>query len=270
MPELPEVETTRLGIEPHVAGQKIRHIDVRQPKLRWPVPDAIASLVGCTVDNVSRRGKYLLLQAPPQTIIIHLGMSGSLRMADAAQPWRTHDHAAIELQSGQQLRYHDPRRFGCILLTREDPQAHKLLRHLGPEPLGNQFHAEHLFRQSRGCKRSVKNFIMDSQIVVGVGNIYASESLFAAGIRPGRAALRVTRHEYELLADAIRSILAAAIRQGGTTLRDFTNSDGNPGYFKQQLQVYGRTDEPCPRCETSIKKRVIGQRSSFYCPECQH
>lgn len=281
MPELPEVETTRRGIEPHVTGATIVEVNIRQPSLRWPIPDEIGALANKTISHVARRGKYLLLacyhgkdkaQADTLagTVIMHLGMSGSLRICAADAELRKHDHLQFILDNGYALRLHDPRRFGCALWCAGDPMQHPLLEKLGPEPLSNAFNAESLFKASRKRKVAVKNFIMSSQTVVGVGNIYASESLFMSGIRPGRAAMRVTRAEYVTLTDNIKQVLSHAIKMGGTTLRDFVNSDGNPGYFAQQLLVYGREDEPCHTCKALIKNRVIGQRSSFYCPQCQH
>lgn len=216
-----------------------------------------------------RRAKYLIIETTEGAIIIHLGMSGSLRIIDNNAPLRTHDHVEIQLGSGTIIRYHDPRRFGTVLWTQEQPENHPLLKSLGPEPLGNQFNAERLFLLSRRRKLAVKNFIMDNHVVVGVGNIYANEALFLAGIRPGRAAGRVTRDQYEALAIQIREVLANAIAMGGTTLRDFVNSEGEPGYFQQTLNVYGRAKQPCHQCKNTIKLRTIGQRSTFYCPQCQ-
>lgn len=280
MPELPEVETTRRGIRPHIENSRLNAIRVHQRSLRWPVPPVIEELQGHRVSDVKRRGKYLLLevqQAGNETpekshagnIIIHLGMSGSLRICSSGMPLRKHDHAEFEFGNDTILRFHDPRRFGCILWQSGLAIEHALLKKLGPEPLDDAFDGEHLFALSRKRKVSVKNFIMDSHVVVGVGNIYASESLFCAGLRPGRSAARVTRAQYALLAMHIKRILANAIEVGGTTLRDFVNSDGAPGYFAQQLLVYGREGEPCRTCDNLVKNKIIGQRSSFYCPNCQ-
>lgn len=269
MPELPEVETTRRGIEPHLCNRTITAVNVYQPSLRWPVPKSLQHLVGRQITNVSRRGKYLLVSVPPVTLLIHLGMSGSLRMVEPDSPRRKHDHIELRLDSDVMLRYHDPRRFGCWLVTDGDPHAHELLAELGPEPLGNAFHGDYLFEHSRNRKVAVKNFIMNSHIVVGVGNIYASEALFLAGLRPGRAAGRITKNQYSALASTIRAVLTRAIEEGGTTLRDFVNASGEPGYFAQTLNVYGRDNEPCRQCGTLIKSKVIGQRSSYYCPGCQ-
>lgn len=269
MPELPEVETTRRGIKPHLLGKMIQQVTVHNGSLRWPVPKTVKALQGAIVESVTRRGKYLLVTVPAGTAIIHLGMSGSLRISPAGEPRRKHDHVELLLESGDILRLHDPRRFGCFLWTAAGEPPHKLLASLGPEPLDDGFNAEYLFQASRKRQVAIKNFIMNSNVVVGVGNIYASESLFMAGIRPGRAAKTLTRKQAVAFVDAIKLVLQRSITQGGTTLRDFTNSDGNPGYFAQSLQVYGRTDEPCRTCNTPIKQSLIGQRSTFYCSSCQ-
>lgn len=269
MPELPEVETTCRGIEPFLLGQSFVKIRVHQPSLRWPIPDALKTLTKAPIDRVTRRGKYILISIGVETILIHLGMSGSLRLSDTEEQRRKHDHVEIVLSNGFTLRYHDPRRFGCVLLAGNEPLHHPLLAKLGPEPLSSTFDGYHLFSASRNRKVAVKNFIMDSHIVVGVGNIYASESLFMSGIRPGVAATRISLSRYLTLADNIKSVLQQAIEMGGTTLRDFVNTEGNPGYFAQSLAVYGRSGEPCHHCASAIKSKVIGQRSSFYCPQCQ-
>ena len=275
MPELPEVETTRRGIEPHISGQILADVILRKRQLRWPIPDDIAQLKGHRIDQVKRRGKYLLLSCSKSsrhrgTIIVHLGMSGSLRVCTPDMPLRKHDHVEFSLTTGNALRFHDPRRFGCVLWSASDPHQHPLLAKLGPEPLSDDFNGEHLFCLSRKRKINVKTFIMDSHTVVGVGNIYASESLFSSSLRPGRAASRISRKDYDVLANNIKDVLDKAIKMGGTTLRDFVNSDGEPGYFAQQLLVYGRSGEPCRSCKTPIKNKVIAQRSSFYCPSCQN
>ena len=267
MPELPEVETTRRGIESGVVARTLVDFKVHNASLRWPV-QLPEHLRGARVERLYRRAKYLVFEFLQGNLIVHLGMSGSLRWADPAEPRLTHDHVEFEFAQ-RTLRFNDPRRFGCILYTADDPQAHKLLRDLGPEPLGNEFDGMHLFNLSRGRKVAVKNFIMDGKVVVGVGNIYAAEALFLAGIRPGMAAQRVTRAGYEALSQAIRKVLADAVRQGGTTLRDFVGSDGKPGYFKQQLFVYGRDGQSCNVCMTSLKLITLGQRSTVYCPCCQ-
>ncbi len=269
MPELPEVETTRRGIQPHLVGKTFRQVTVHNPNLRWPVPQEINALQGATVESVTRRGKYLLLDVAAGTAIVHLGMSGSLRICPPEEERRKHDHIELELASGSILRFHDPRRFGCFLWQGAGESTHTLLASLGPEPLSSDFHADYLYALTRKRQVSIKNFIMNSKVVVGVGNIYASEALFMAGIRPGRAAHRITRREAVALVDAIKHVLLRSIKQGGTTLRDFTNSDGNPGYFAQSLNVYGRTGKACPACKSPIKHLVLGQRASFYCSQCQ-
>lgn len=270
MPELPEVETTRRGITPHLLGHTIREVIVRQRQLRWPVPRNLnAWLQGQRIEKIDRRGKYLLLATGTGTLIIHLGMSGSLRILPADTAPQKHDHLDIVLNNDQCLRLRDPRRFGAVLWTRDDPLQHKLLKNLGPEPLGLPFDGDYLWRRSRGRKLAIKAFIMDSKIVTGVGNIYANEALYLAGIHPRRAAGRIAQERYAQLASAIREVLEAAIRQGGTTLRDFTASDGKPGYFRQQLHVYERERQPCHQCGKALRHIVIGQRSSYYCGHCQ-
>lgn len=245
-------------------------IIVRDRRLRWPVPEELTRLLpGATIEDIQRRGKYLLFRTGAGTLIAHLGMSGSLRVVTPADEPKAHDHVDIMLGSGKILRYNDPRRFGCMLWTLADPLEHELLHHLGPEPLEDDFTAAYLFERSRGRKAAVKTFIMDSRVVVGVGNIYANEALFAAGIRPGRAAGRVSRPRYEKLVAAIRAILAAAVEQGGTTLRDFVGGDGKPGYFRQQLNVYDHGGEPCPGCGRELREIRLGQRSTVYCSACQ-
>ncbi len=270
MPELPEVETTLRGIEPHLRHQRITSVVVRQPRLRWPVTEALSRVKNSAIHSLHRRAKYLLIETDHGHLIIHLGMSGSLRISDPERPLRKHDHVEFKLSSGKVLRYHDPRRFGAVLLTDEPPEQHKLLSNLGPEPLSADFNGEHLFRASRQRKIAVKNLIMDGHIVVGVGNIYASEALYLAAVRPAKAAGRVTAKRYDEIAAAIKKVLGDAISMGGTTLRDFVNTDGEPGYFQQTLNVYGRKQQPCRQCGTAIKLKVIGQRSTFYCPRCQH
>ena len=270
MPELPEVETTRRGIEPHLAGQPVRQVIIRERRLRWPVSPGLArEIPGQVVHAIERRAKYLLLRTQAGTAIVHLGMSGSLCIVPDDTEAGAHDHVDIDFGHGQRLRFNDPRRFGCLLWTRSNPHRHKLLRNLGPEPLETQFSGDYLHQRAQGRKLAVKNFIMNSQVVVGVGNIYASEALFLAGIHPARAACRISRQRMDLLVNCIQAVLRAAIREGGTTLRDFTGSDGTPGYFKQELKVYGRTGEPCFNCGKPVAMRVLGQRSTFYCPSCQ-
>ena len=242
--------------------------EIRNASLRWPV-EIHHELRGQEIRSVGRRAKYLLIGFDAGTLIVHLGMSGSLRVVARDEPYRPHDHVALQLSNGRSLRLNDPRRFGCVLFQPGDVYEHKLLRHLGVEPLGNEFSGALLHRASRKRRVAVKNLLMDGRIVVGVGNIYASEALFRAGIRPGMAAGRVPAHAYEDLATAVREVLAYAVQRGGTTLRDFLDPDGQPGYFAQELNVYGRTDEPCRVCETPIKSQIIGGRSTFYCPKCQ-
>lgn len=269
MPELPEVETTRLGISPHLVGARISRLVVRQPRLRWPIPqELIRTLPGQRIDSIERRAKYLLVHTESGSAILHLGMSGSLRVLEPAIPAGKHDHYDWLLDSGRVLRFTDPRRFGS-LLWQATGSTHKLLSALGPEPLGDGFDGDHLWRLSRGRSAAVKTFIMDQAIVVGVGNIYAAEALFAAGIHPRRKAGSVSRARYGLLADAIRHTLEYAIRRGGTTLRDFISPDGVPGYFEQELYVYGRAGQPCRNCGSTIRSITLGQRSTFYCVSCQ-
>jgi len=294
MPELPEVETTRRGIEPHVKNHCIEAVDIYCKKLRYPIPQNLSkNLVGNSFVEVTRRGKYLLLVSNTGTLMIHLGMSGNLLLVDAGTALKKHDHLDISLKNGLCLRYHDPRRFGMVLWVATALWRHRLLKDLGPEPLPelsekqfmntqmidakcaeyffrDVFNAEYLYQTSRGRRVSIKQFIMDSHVVVGVGNIYASEALFIAGIHPGRAAGRVAQLRYQRLAAAIKQVLSDAIKSGGTTLRDFYHGkDGRPGYFQQKLHVYGRQSQPCYVCQRPIKLLRQGQRSSYYCPTCQ-
>ena len=269
MPELPEVETTRRGISPHISGMSVSGVIVRNPNLRWPVSRRLAvELTGQTVTAVERRAKYLLLRTGRGTLLIHLGMSGSLRIVDPDRAPGKHDHVDI-LFHDRALRLTDPRRFGSLHWTRRPPEEHRLLRDLGPEPLGPAFSGDYLYQVSRGRKIAVKQFIMNSHVVVGVGNIYANEALYRAGLNPRRAAGRVSRQKYHLLAEVIREVLNEAIAEGGTTLRDFVNGNGEPGYFRMQLNVYGKTGEPCISCRTQIREIRQGQRTTFYCPVCQ-
>lgn len=269
MPELPEVETTRRGIEPWVQDHTVACVTVRQPNLRWPVSADIGTLQGQVVRKLTRRGKYILLHTDAGVALIHLGMSGSLRIVEAGLEPRKHDHFDLVLGSGKAVRFHDPRRFGALLWVQDDPLQHPLLRALGPEPLGEGFEGDYLFRQSRSRKVSIKEFIMNAHVVVGVGNIYANEALFLAGIDPRRAAGAVTREAYMALAQAIRHVLAYAIECGGTTLRDFVREDGSPGYFQLELMVYDRANQPCTRCHTRIQRITQGQRSTWFCSVCQ-
>jgi formamidopyrimidine-DNA glycosylase len=270
MPELPEVETTRRGVEPHCKGRLVTQVRVRESRLRWPVPEHLATLVqGQVITAVERRGKYLLFRTAAGSLLMHLGMSGSLRVVLSDAPIGRHDHVDILLDSGACLRYHDPRRFGSLLWLLPGDDAHPLLRTLGPEPLSTDFTGQLLYRLSRGRRGPVKSFIMDAKVVVGVGNIYANEALFLSGIRPGRAAGRVSLQRYEHLANIIKQVLTSAINQGGTTLRDFVGGDGKPGYFAQQLHVYGRAGQPCKACGAQLREQRLGQRSSVYCVTCQ-
>ncbi|MFC1588759.1 bifunctional DNA-formamidopyrimidine glycosylase/DNA-(apurinic or apyrimidinic site) lyase [Pseudomonadota bacterium] len=272
MPELPEVETSRRGIEPHIVNKKISDVVIRQHKLRWPIPKALAGKIkDQKLLQVDRRGKYLLLNFGDNdnTVIIHLGMSGSLRICTPSTPAGKHDHIDFVFSNKKVLRLTDPRKFGCVLWTDKKIEEHKLISKLGPEPLSDQFDTDYLYAQSRKRNCSIKTFIMNSHIVVGVGNIYASESLFMAGINPRRKAGSLSKPRCEKLLTSIRTILEAAIEQGGTTLRDFTREHGQPGYFAQKLQVYGRANEPCPACNKAIKQINQQNRSTFYCTACQ-
>lgn len=270
MPELPEVETTRRGLAPHVEGRRITGVVLRRPDLRWPIPDEIRErLPGQRIAAVRRRAKYLLLDTEAgDSALLHLGMSGMLRVLPGDTAVGTHDHVDLALDSGRVLRFTDPRRFGSLLWQPAGTE-HELLRSLGPEPLSGDFDGDWLFARSRGRSAPVKTFLMDQKIVVGVGNIYAAESLFRAGISPQRAAGKVSRERYAALAGAVRDILAHAITRGGTTLRDFLAPDGAPGYFEQELAVYGRGGEACPACGTRLREASIGQRASVWCPRCQ-
>lgn len=270
MPELPEVEVSRRGIAPHLEQQQIKRVIVRDARLRWPVPETLQQLAGATITQVERRAKYLILHTTQGYAIVHLGMSGKVRVIPTDTLVVKHDHVDLELGSGWSLRFNDPRRFGCWLFSAEHPsQDHPLLRNLGPEPLTDDFHLDYLFDASRGRSQSVKTFIMDNHVVVGVGNIYANESLFKAGINPKRAAGRISKARYAKLVPIIKQTLARAIEQGGTTLQDFTQADGQPGYFKQELMVYGRGGKLCMQCSGRLKEIRLGQRSTVYCPSCQ-
>lgn len=269
MPELPEVETTRRGIAPHVTGRRVVHVLVRQPALRWPVSDDLAqSLTGQLIESVDRRGKYLLFNTRSGRMMIHLGMSGSLRVLPGTTPPETHDHIDIGLADERILRYRDPRRFGSVFWL-PDGESHSLLASLGPEPLNDSFDGRYLFERSRNRKAPVKTFIMDSHVVVGVGNIYANEALFQSGISPVRAAGRVSAARFDMLVMAIKDVLSRAISAGGTTLRDFVREDGSPGYFRHDLAVYGRGGAPCQHCESPLKEIRLGQRTTVYCARCQ-
>jgi len=284
MPELPEVETTMRGIAPHMHNQTVAKILVRDSRLRWPIPPEISLAEGQRVTGLRRRGKYILIDLQQGSLIIHLGMSGSMRVLLEPRPAGKHDHFDILMESGVMesgamesgevangvcVRFNDPRRFGAFLWAASGAENHKLLAQLGPEPLSDSFTAEYLYQRSRGRKVAVKNFIMNGHVVVGVGNIYASEALFMAGIHPTRAAGRVSEIRYQGLVEAIVDVLRRAIERGGTTLRDFVNSEGSPGYFAQELLVYDRAGRDCFQCGGAVRQKVIGQRSSYFCPACQ-
>ena len=269
MPELPEVETTLRGIAAHVEGKRIEAITVRQPQLRWPVPKEIEHAIGCRINGIRRRAKYLLLDMDPGSIVLHLGMSGSLTVQAMNKSVGKHDHLDIAFEDQRCLRLNDPRRFGACLWQGADEPQLEILKNLGPEPLSEAFSGERLYQLSRGRSVAVKNFIMTNAVVVGVGNIYANESLFRAGISPRQAAGKVSRTRYQLLSDQIKDVLTEAIEQGGTTLRDFFGADGKPGYFRIRLKVYGKAGELCEQCGTVIRSVRIGQRNTFYCPQCQ-
>ncbi|MBC7804415.1 MAG: bifunctional DNA-formamidopyrimidine glycosylase/DNA-(apurinic or apyrimidinic site) lyase [Candidatus Parcubacteria bacterium] len=268
MPELPEVEVTRRGIAPHLVGRKISVVSVREARLRWPIPDTVRALAGREVRSVSRRGKYLLLDCDGGHLIVHLGMSGSLRLVAVGTPPGKHDH--FDLGFGKQLlRLRDPRRFGAVLWTLEPPEAHPLLRHLGIEPLSRALDGGRLHAITRGHRTSIKQFLMDGRRIVGVGNIYASESLFLAGIHPRTRAGRLSPGRSARLSLAIKRTLRTAIRAGGSSLRDYVGSDGAEGYFQRRAWVYDREEQDCRRCGAQIRRMVQGQRATYYCPHCQ-
>lgn len=268
MPELPEVETTRRGIAPHIEGQRIERVVVRERRLRWPIPAGLETRVaGQTIQQVTRRAKYLLLQLDDCELIVHLGMSGNLRFLPEPSAAEAHDHVDWEMPGGT-LRLNDPRRFGCVLLT-SCAADHRLIASLGPEPLESDFSPAYLFAASRGRSVSIKQLLMNAKVVVGVGNIYANEALHRAGIHPRRAAGRISLGRLEGLVAAVREVLTESIAVGGTTLRDFVGSDGRPGYFRIALRVYERAGEPCERCGETIRRIVQGQRATYYCPSCQ-
>jgi formamidopyrimidine-DNA glycosylase len=270
VPELPEVETTRRGIEPHVVGRRITNLLVHDRRLRWPVDlRMIAAVAGAAIHRAGRRAKYLLIETEAGTLILHLGMSGSLRVLPAATPRIAHDHLDIELDSGQTLRFNDPRRFGSLFFTAGDPARHPLLEKLAPEPLEDDFDGDYLWKITRRRKVAIKQLIMNSRLVVGVGNIYASEALFRARVRPRRQARSLSRIECGKLARAIKATLAMAVKVGGTTLRDYVGADGNPGYFRQKLYVYERAGSPCRVCGKPVKQFTQGARSTYWCPNCQ-
>jgi len=270
MPELPEVETTRRGIAPAVIGHRLESVLVRESRLRWPIPSELpARAAGQRVTDLRRRAKYLIFDLERGGLILHLGMSGSLRLLAREMAPAIHDHVDMILDSGSCLRFNDPRRFGSLLWAAQSPLEHPLLANLGPEPLDEVFDGAYLARMSKGRQVAIKPLLMNSRIVVGVGNIYASEALFRAGIRPRRAAGRIRRAEFDVLAQAVKDVLTEAIRAGGTTLRDFISPEGRPGYFKQELYVYDRAGEPCRICQSPVRQIAQGQRSTYFCPRCQ-
>ncbi len=270
MPELPEVETTLNALKPHLNGEVFHHVIVRETRLRWPVPDKLNdTLANLSILNLSRRGKYILIHCDKGTLIIHLGMSGRLKLLTHHDEPMRHDHVDFILSSGLILRYHDPRRFGAILWTNEPPAHHVLLKSLGPEPLEDDFTGEYLFAITRNRRLAIKLLIMNAACVVGVGNIYANEALFLSGIHPEMPAKNVKIDQCNRLVLSIKSVLMRAIQQGGTTLKDFINPLGKPGYFTQQLNVYGREGLACFQCQSVLKAMRLGQRTTVYCNVCQ-
>lgn len=270
MPELPEVEVCRLGITPHIIEQQVGQVIVRQRQMRWPIPEEVDQLTGETIHQVSRRSKYLLIKLDSGTLVLHLGMSGTIRVIEKNTPVAKHDHFDLVLSNGKSLRLNDPRRFGAVLFFPEHVDQAGLLAKLGPEPLTDEFNTEHLIAKASKRKVPIKTFLMNNAVVVGVGNIYANEALFQAGILPTTLACNITDKQFAQLADIIKQVLAAAIEQGGTTLKDFTQADGRPGYFAQKLKVYGRAGKACPVCKTTLEEVRQSNRSSVFCPTCQH
>jgi formamidopyrimidine-DNA glycosylase len=269
MPELPEVETAKRGLEAHIVGRQVLSAQIYQKQLRWEIPSHLSTTIkGEFIKKISRRAKYILIKFSNGTLVMHLGMSGSVSVVPSGEALKKHHHFELILDNASSMRFHDPRRFGSILWQSSNEQL-SLFNNLGPEPLSSQFNDNTLYLSSRGKKKNIKAFIMDNNIVVGVGNIYASESLFLAGISPKRVAGKTSKKCYRVLTQCIKQILAEAINNGGTTLNDFSNIDGEPGYFSQVLSVYGRNDMPCNRCDGTIKRIVQNQRASYYCPRCQ-
>lgn len=270
MPELPEVETTVQGISPHMLNHKVSSVHVRESRMRWPIIETdVIKMLNHPITSIERRAKYILLHTQPGTLILHLGMSGSLRICPPELELKKHDHFIMEMSSGMEMRLHDPRRFGCVLWHEGDIATHRLIKDLGPEPLTDDFHAKYLIETTRNRKTTIKQHIMNNKFVVGVGNIYACEALFRSGIRPTKEAGKVSKNHLTQLTQEIKDVLSEAITQGGTTLRDFLNENGNPGYFKQRLNVYDREGEPCRTCGSEVQKIVISARSTFYCSKCQ-
>ena len=269
MPELPEVETTKRGLEPYIVGKQVLSVGIHQKQLRWEIPSHLpTTLKGEFILKISRRAKFILIKFSNGTLVIHLGMSGSISVVTSGKVLKKHHHFELVLDNATSMRFHDPRRFGSILWQKNNEQL-SLFKNLGPEPLSNEFNDNSLYQSSRGKKKNIKTFIMDSNIVVGVGNIYASESLFLAEISPKRVAGKTSKKRYQVLTQCIKQILSEAINNGGTTLNDFSNIDGEPGYFYQVLSVYGRDNKPCNRCDGTIKRILQNQRASYYCPKCQ-
>ncbi|SEL50639.1 DNA-(apurinic or apyrimidinic site) lyase [Colwellia chukchiensis] len=269
MPELPEVEVCRLGITPHIIQQQVSHVLVRNSKLRWPIPEQVQSIVGQTVNNIDRRSKYLLLRFSSGTLLLHLGMSGSVRILVQETPALKHDHFEITFANGKTLRLNDPRRFGAVLWLPQHQDQQGLLAKLGPEPLTDDFAYGHLYEKAKRRRVPIKTFLMDNHVVVGVGNIYANEALFMASIHPATPVSAISEKKFNQLTDIIKQVLAAAIAQGGTTLKDFTQADGKPGYFAQKLFVYGRAGEKCDGCQSVLAEIRQSNRSSVFCPQCQ-
>lgn len=270
MPELPEVETTKRGITPHIIGKELHRVILRNRQLRWPIPDTLATHAERQVlHNVTRRGKYLLLHFATGTAIWHLGMSGSLRLVEADTAPGKHDHVDWVFNDKTTLRFNDPRRFGALLWSDTNPEAHFLLANLGPEPLTEHFNGEYVYQRTRKSQQGIKSWLMNARNVVGVGNIYANEALFASAIHPLKPAQRISKVRCERLVAEVKNILNYAIQRGGTTLRDFVGGDGKPGYFAQELQVYGRGGEACKRCSKPLTEKRINQRTTVYCIQCQ-
>jgi len=269
MPELPEVEVCRLGISPHIITQQVSEVIIRNHSLRWPIPDEIRSVVGLSVLKVDRRAKYLLIRFSTGTLLLHLGMSGTVRVIEESTPVAKHDHFDLVFQHGKALRLNDPRRFGAVLWLANDQDELGLLTKLGPEPLSDDFSHGYLFAKAKNRKVPIKTFLMNNHVVVGVGNIYANEALFKAGILPTTKACEINEQRFNKLTDIIKQVLHSAIEQGGTTLKDFTQADGRPGYFAQSLMVYGRAGQPCVKCQVKLVEIRQSNRSSVFCPNCQ-
>lgn len=269
MPELPEVEVCRLGISPHIQGRKVVGVTVRNAQLRWPIPDQVQQIVGQKLQQISRRSKYLLLRFETGTLLLHLGMSGTLRILASDTEVSKHDHFDVLFDNDKLLRLNDPRRFGAVLWQAGHQDEQGLLTHLGPEPLTEQFAHGHLYQMAKKRRIPIKTFLMDNKVVVGVGNIYANEALFLASVHPATPVNGISEQKFNQLTDIIKQVLASAIEQGGTTLKDFTQADGKPGYFAQKLHVYGRAGEKCDGCQTILEEIRQSNRSSVFCPSCQ-